>query len=187
MGTPDSREYDRLVGRNFRPYSKGHRRMYEEAIKRIASPSRIFEAGFGIGWGLDKMVEANVIKEYIGCEPNEDSFNYTFSRHGNRQGVFLVNRGFPDSTQDPPLNANFDHVFCIEVIEHVPSEDHLNFLRELRELSRGGVLWFSTPDIRKAPKEGVRTKDDWLGLLKLAGFKRVNVDTKSWTYLYECR
>jgi hypothetical protein len=189
MGTPDSREYDRLVGRNFRPYSKGHRRMYEEAIKRIAKPSIIFEAGFGIGWGLDKMVEANVIKEYIGCEPNLDSFNYTDGRHGSRPNVHLSNVGFPDIIHlaEPEDVKTFEHVFCIEVIEHVPMDEHLAFLKELRALSGGGTLWFSTPDIRKAPKEGVRTKDEWVGLLKLAGFKRINVDTKSWTYLYECQ
>lgn len=186
MGVADSREYDRLKARKFRPYSAGHRRMYEEAIKRIASPSRIFEAGFGIGWGLDRMVEAGVISQYNGCEPNNDSFKYTDDRHGARPNVHLDNVGFPDilHLRDGRDTLTFDHVFCIEVIEHVPMDDHLEFLQALRSL--GGKLWFSTPDIRKAPTEGVRTKEDWVRLLKAAGFNRVEVDTKSWTYLYAC-
>lgn len=35
MGTLDSREYDRLKGRNFKPYTQGHRNMYELPLARM--------------------------------------------------------------------------------------------------------------------------------------------------------
>jgi 2-polyprenyl-3-methyl-5-hydroxy-6-metoxy-1,4-benzoquinol methylase len=79
----------------------------------------------------------------------------------------------------------FDFAFCIEVIEHVPMDDHVRFLRDLRRLSP--VLFFSTPDKNKVPAEGVRTVSDWTRVIREAGFTDVSVDMSRWTYLYRCK
>ena len=186
MGTPDSREYDRLKERNFRPYSKGHRFMYEEAIRQIQAredgePITIIEAGFGIGWGLDRMLDAGIVLDYIGCEPNADSFNYVSGRMSGEEPISrLLNVPF---TEDVTPRVS-DYGFCIEVIEHVPMDRHEAFLSGLR--SRCNVLFFSTPDKNKVPREGVRTTAEWTRLLHEAGFRTVEVNTSKWTYLYRC-
>lgn len=205
MGTPDSREYDRLKDRNFGPYSQGHRNMYELAIKDLGkngfgygqptllgedvpltSPTytsaRVLEAGFGIGWGLDRMMDVpGLLHSYVGYEPNRDSFNYVKGRypeasvHGGR--MLLLNLPF-----EPNLDPAFDVAFCIEVIEHVPMGDHAAFLKGLHTMAP--VLYFSTPDYNKVPSEGVRNKGAWLDLLAGAGFSAVLYDESNWTTFY---
>lgn len=196
MGGYESKEFDRLKGRNFRLYSAGHRKMYHKAIEVIGKPSRIFEAGFGIGYGLQKMLAANVVQEYCGLEPNKDSYDYVAHARGpggvpglalaSRPDVELINSEFSQHVADRLTTAGvapYDEAFCIEVIEHVPAHLHLQFLIALRQMAPR--LWLSTPDSSRS-KEGVRTERDWTVLMKQAQFERVEVDKSEWTYLYRC-
>lgn len=191
MGGYESKEYERLVGRNFKDYSLGHRRMYLKAIEAIAAgkgESRVLEAGFGIGYGLKEMGLAGILESYVGYEPNFDSFNWTQANMSGWIGIpagrtLLLNMGF----EVPALNPKFDDVFCIEVIEHVPESGHLDFIRNLGTvLAPEGTLWFSTPDKIKAPKEGVRLTGEWVQMLHDAGFASVLVDVSEWTHLFRC-
>jgi 2-polyprenyl-3-methyl-5-hydroxy-6-metoxy-1,4-benzoquinol methylase len=182
----ESHEYDRLKERKFRPYSRGHQVMYLQAIaelKRDFAPGsvRVLEAGFGIGWGLGEMLKAGILKSYVGYEPNKDSFNYVKGQFlpGGPVDLYLLNLPY-----EPNLAPDFDAAFCIEVIEHVPMDQHVDFLRGLHRQSP--LLFLSTPDKDKKPTEGVRTKDDWVMRLIEAGFSKVDVMTKEWTYLYRC-
>lgn len=192
MGTLDSREYDRLRARKFRPYSLGHQRMYTKAIESIGSPADIFEAGFGIGWGLEQMLSAGVVNSYVGCEPQVDSFKYVDKtvipeRWPRAEGIWLRHEPFSGTLVTELLSegiAPFDHAFCIEVIEHVPMDDQQAFLGDLYNMAP--KLWFSTPDIRRAPKEGVRTAEEWKAMLHQAGFEQVDVDASEWTTLFAC-
>jgi hypothetical protein len=176
MGSLDCNEYENLRRRDFREYSLGHRIVYETPIKLLTGKKRtIIEAGFGIGWGLDKMVEADIIADYVGCEPNADSFKYVNGRHGGKPNIKLNHE---------PFKRGFgfaQHVFCIEVIEHVPMEKHAEFIRALRE--SGQTLWFSTPCKSKVPSEGVRTTEEWTKLLKQNGYSDVTVHKEQWTHL----
>lgn len=193
MGTLDSREYDRLKARKFKPYSAGHRAMYEKAIaitKQEHGTADIFEAGFGIGWGLETMLGAGVVNSYVGCEPNSDSFTYTnglLSKYSH-EGIWLKHEPFSASLAATLLSdgvAPFDVAFCIEVIEHVPMDEQHAFLRGLWDMAP--TLFFSTPDINRVPKEGVRTTDEWVRMLHKAGFEKVEVDRTQWTHLFTCR
>lgn len=176
MGSLDCNEYENLMRRRGCDYSAGHRVMYETPIRLLSGKRRnILEAGFGIGWGLERMIEAGIIEKYTGFEPNKDSFNYVAARM-NRPEVDLRRGGF---VRQPAT----DHVFCIEVIEHVPMDGHAGFLADLRA-STAKTLWMSTPDIRKHPSEGVRTCDEWKTLLKAAGFADVTLHREQWTVLF---
>lgn len=184
----ESKEYDRLVARKFKPYSTGHQRMYTTAIERIKQGEphgrMIFEAGFGIGFGLQTMLDAGVVYNYTGCEPNLDSFQYVENTI-KRDGVFLIHAPFGQEMADAlTREGGFQEAFCIEVIEHVPMHLHLQFLIALRQMAPR--LWFSSPD-KDRSKEGVRTTKEWTALLRQAKFESIDVDTSNWTYLYECR
>lgn len=194
MGTLDSREYDRLVERGFKPYSAGHRRMYEKAMATMyrdgPTPARVLEAGFGIGYGLDQMVASlGLLKSYVGYEPNKDAFDYVHARYP----MASTPRSRPDYTNmlllnlpfRPNLDPAFDYAVCIEVIEHVPMEGHLDFLRGLCAMAP--VLCFSTPDIVRQPREGVRAAGEWLDLLTRAGYVSLVMDASEWTNYYEAR
>lgn len=205
MGTPDSREYDRLKERQFQPYSKGHRQMYELGIADLKARgfgrihdeitgAKVLEAGFGIGWGLGRMVEEGVIRQYAGYEPNFASYTYTTGLFGD--GLPLGASAVETGTERIPvgnillfnepfavkLEPDFDAAFCIEVIEHVPMDKHADFVRDLFRMAP--VLYFSTPDIRKAPTEGVRTKEEWTDILFAAGARTVFKDDSNWTTFY---
>lgn len=182
MANLDSREFDMLKRRGFRDYSVGHQRMYTFPIDRLRGKRyRIFEAGFGIGFGLRKMLEADIVERFIGCEPNLDSYNYTFGLFGTRPEVTLHHCPFGQPVLPTPPA---DHTFCIEVIEHVPADAHAEFLSLLRAC--GPRLWLSTPDIARQPREGVRTTEEWEAMLRAAGFDKVDVDRSQWTHLFAC-
>lgn len=177
-----SREFAALVKRNFRDYSIGHQRMYLFAIDAMKGRRHdVFEAGFGIGFGLRKMLEADVVSSYTGCEPDHDSFGYTAGLIGQRPGIRLIRAPFGRNlVPDRPA----DHAFCIEVIEHVPMAEQMEFLRLLR--TSAARLWLSTPDIRRSA-EGVRTTEEWEEMLREAGFGRVDIDRSQWTHLFACQ
>lgn len=184
----ESKEYDRLVGRRFKAYSLGHQKMYTKAIDQIKpGTSRVFEAGFGIGFGLVKMVEAGILERYLGCEPNQKSFDYVRAMTFSPADIVLMHEPFSQVMADRvtvKVGSRFDEAFCIEVIEHVPMDQHLEFLIALRQMAPR--LWFSSPDKNKS-KEGVRTIKEWTTMLRQARFETVEVDTSEWTYLYQCR
>jgi cyclopropane fatty-acyl-phospholipid synthase-like methyltransferase len=178
MGALDCNEYDNLKRRNFEPYSDGHQVMYEVPIALLANKRwTICEAGFGIGWGLGRMIEEGIVAQYVGFEPCADSFEYVRKIHHGNEQLTLHKRGFEYPGQ------KFDHVFCIETIEHVPMDGHAKFLSDLRKTT-GRTLWFSTPDIRKHKTEGVRIWEEWKTMLHEAGFRDVTVHREQWTVLF---
>lgn len=177
MGSLDCNEYENLMRRKGGDYSLGHRIMYETPIRLLTGKRRnILEAGFGIGWGLDQMVKADIVESYRGCEPNADSFNFVRRKWGDAARISLRHGSFE---RTKPA----DHVFCIEVIEHVPMVGHAGFLADLRA-STAGTLWMSTPDVTKHRSEGVRTKEEWKAMIHAAGFNDVTVHTEQWTVLF---
>lgn len=187
-----SREYAKLKRRGFRPYSEGHRIMYEHPLALIRQVNRttrrpyIVEAGFGIGYGLARMLEAACFNHYVGFEPDRDSFNYTAKEvvpARMRDCTTLLNEPFsPES-----FEGYADHAFCIEVIEHVPLEDQEEFVAGLREvLLPFGTLWLSTPSMERN-EHGVRETGDWLNLIRRSGFTRSVVHDDQWTTLYVCQ
>lgn len=198
MGVLDSREFDRLKERNFGDYSEGHRHMYLSAIRQIAVASMapnsasIFEAGFGIGYGLKEMLKAGVVGRYVGCEPQLDSFKYTLTEAAkaaegdDHDRLTLIHSPFTEHAAGV-YGGEFEHVFCIEVIEHLPLDQHAEFIANLRAmLAPGGTLWLSTPCKKRNAREGVRTTEEWEAML-CAEFRYVEVDRSRWTYLYRCR
>lgn len=199
MGGYESKEFERLRRRGFKDYSLGHRNMYLNAIKAIGTKASVFEAGFGIGWGLRQMDDYGILGRYVGVEPNVESFQYVRDRNdygdghsglgfGAHPNVTLIPLGFDQMVADRILltqdGVKFDEAFCIEVIEHIPLAQHLQFLIALRQMAPR--LWFSSPD-STVSKEGVRTVKEWKALLTQAKFKVINIDVSNWTYLYECK
>lgn len=186
----EAREFRELKRRGFRPYSAGHQAMYEVPLALMSRNDRskpaymVLEVGFGIGWGLDRMVEEGLVGPrdcYVGYEPDADSFRFVAGRHGSRPGVTLINEGFRAASGLP-----YDHVFCIEVIEHVALNAQARFIGALRSSSHGGTLWLSTPDSDRCD-HGVRPARMWQAMLRAAGFGNVVVHQDQWTTLYACQ
>jgi hypothetical protein len=176
MGDLNCNEYRNLMKRSGRDYSLGHRLMYETPAKLLTGKARnIAEAGFGIGWGLKALLEVGAVRSYVGYEPCAEAFEYVRKQYADDNRIVLHNRPFYAPS------AVADHVFCVEVIEHVPAEKHADFLHDLR--AAGRTLWFSSPDVRRYPSEGVRAPHEWQVMLKAAGFNDVTRHEEQWTSL----
>ena len=174
-------EYELLKRRNFKNYSLGHQRMYKAPVTLLADRRcRVLEVGTGIGWGLALMRREGVFREYVGVEPDPKAYAYTLAASTGWEGVKLINASFPT----PDVEGVFDHVFCIEVVEHLPAPDREGVLRKLREHT-GRMLWLSTPDKDKSG-HGVLTGAQWQEMLEASGFEVVRVE-EQWTTLFVCR
>ncbi len=183
-GKAEISEYDRMKGRSGQPYSLGHRIMYDFPIKLMTeTKQRILDVGFGIGYGLEKMVVKGIIADYVGIEPDDRSFAYVAGKPwaGN---VRLIHGAFPEAaTGVRPAQQ----VFCIEVIEHVAMGEHIRFLAGLRALVEpGGTLWLSTPDATKNA-HGARAAPDWESCILAAGFRRCTIHEEQWTTMFVCQ
>lgn len=174
-------EYELLQRRKFRDYSVGHRRMYQGPCTLLAGANaRVLDVGAGIGYGLALLREHGVFREYVGLEPNPRAYAYTLERSTGWEGVKLHNASFPC----PDVEGVFDHVFCIEVVEHLPPDGRGAFLEGLRRVT-GKILWLSTPDSRKS-SHGALSTPEWEKMLEGVGFRVVVVE-EQWTTLFVCR
>jgi 2-polyprenyl-3-methyl-5-hydroxy-6-metoxy-1,4-benzoquinol methylase len=85
---------------------------------------------------------------------------------------------FHDFYDIADIREKFDAVIMFEVIEHLPLEDGLAFLKGLREITKEkGIIIISTPNIfnpsrymRDATHKTFYGYDELCGLLNLAGF-----------------
>lgn len=175
-------ELNALKSRNFKDYSIGHQKMYTVPIDLLtvekAPPLDIIDVGFGIGFGIEKILNAGIVKRYYGVEPCLDSYNYVKTRYGNDNRLVLEHVGWLQA--NPPFEA--DYVFCIEVIEHVDEKDIPEFLKKLEAYTVKN-LFLSTPN-KQTSAHGIKTTSDWRLLLKAAGFEDVVYIERQWTTLF---
>lgn len=174
-------EYRAHLKREQQPYSAGHQVMYEVPIAMMrGTKQEILDVGFGIGWGLDRMVRAGVVDKYVGYERDYESYNFVRKRYKGQEKIKLRRETFFGCSE------KFQHVLCIETIEHVQSPLHADFVGALREACRDdGTLWLSTPDRTKSV-HGVLKKADALALLR-GQFSEVASLEDQWTTMYVCR
>lgn len=177
-------EFQALRRRGFRDYSKGHQRMYLWPIEILRSGGRrytILDVGFGIGWGLERMLEAGIVQTYVGIEPVAESFQYVEERCRGRPDVKLIQGNWLTLNEGVCKPADF--TFCIEVVEHLATSDVHPFLSKLRRFTLQN-LFLSTPD-RHRSRHGTRSTDEWISALTLAGFRAAAISTQ-WTTFFLC-
>lgn len=173
-------EYQKLKERGFQNYSLGHRAMYHAPIEMLQNTkTKILDVGFGVGYGLDLMIQKNCFSSYVGFEPDKDSFDYVCNRHGNDPRITLINSGLDVK---PIKNNIFDATFCIEVIEHVQYDFARNFIGTVFAHT-SNILFLSTPDVNKN-SHGKFTHNEICNLIIESGFKSVVKIDFQWTNLY---
>lgn len=155
-----STELDYHILRDGAPYTKWHQRIYTAAVSLMRSEnSSVLDVGCGLAVGLKKMREAGMKGQWTGidCEVPENLVDGEESAN-----VFIG--AFEDVS--PDLEP-YDHVWCVEVLEHLVG-DPSHFLRELRRLTKKSAI-ISTPDSSKSD-HGTKTSFEWGCLLRDAGF-----------------
>jgi len=170
-------EYDNLVARNFKPYSEWHRAIYDGAFELYhhnESPITMLDAGCGIGYGYESMVEHGVMGVYVGVDPDKQSIDYCKQKFINNlrrrpmpaddihRSVFTTTFNCGDFMSFEE-RYEFDIAFCVEVIEHVDEKDRSAFLKKVAQSAK--VAFISTPDVTKNA-HGVYTPSRMIDLLR---------------------
>lgn len=178
-------EYQNLLKRNGAPYSRGHQIQYLAPIQMMEGGKwDVLEIGFGIGYGLEEMAKAGVLNLWYGVEPCNDSFQHVWNKFNDRPAFALAMEKRPWSECVKTTSEVFHFAFCIEVIEHIPMDEHVSFLSSIVPFVRKN-LFLSTPDKSKN-SHGVRTEKEWLDVLDQAGWRAVAWAT-CWTTGYICQ
>lgn len=188
----ETSEYTKLRDRKFREYSVGHRRCYIGPIELIKSTARreisVLDVGSGIGYGHKQMIERGLLTHqgavtYLGIERDADSVAYhagnnDLLREDNSSliiGDFLT---MEDSAFPLP---KYDYTFCIEVIEHVPAPQQVEFFEKLIKRTER-ILFLSTPEADKNP-HGTLVKEQVLAMCNYRDCQVVCLQ-EHWTTLY---
>lgn len=175
-----------LRKRKFRDYSWGHQRCYLGPLELIRRQSQhalnILDVGSGIGWGWAQLfsILGDSIK-YVGIELDSETISYhreQVSQSRHHQNTTLVEGSFTKLR----LPKEFDYVFCIEVLEHVPKKGVPQFISNLRFACKG-ILFLSTPNVEEND-HGEYTPKEIESMLKKHGFKNVVTITEQWTTQY---
>lgn len=100
----------------------------------------VVDIGSSFGW-IEKELLGSGAK-LTGIEPNSDAVEFATKRMGKKAEFILG-----DALSLPLANESTDIVLFFDVIEHVPSRQELNALKEInRVLKKRGTLLLSTPN-----------------------------------------
>lgn len=173
-------EYRQHILRGGRDYSVVHQVLYLAPIMLIAGkPHSILDVGFGIGFGLRHMLEANCLGRYVGYDPCTESYEFVRNTFGGDSRITLINERFRGT------DASYDYTFCIETIDEIQDEEaRIDFLQQV-SLATYKTLFLSSPD-RSRNDRGVYTEHEMVRRLYKAGFDNVIPVTEQWTNLYIC-
>lgn len=161
--------------RGGRPYSLGHRLMYETPKTLIGDdlPVSILDIGVGIGYLCPWILSRSGHTDYLGIDPDTDCIDFLRAKYGT---LTFVNDTWPTAGVSPA-----DFTFCIEVLEHVQDDRRDDFVKAIRDHTLGAAF-ISTPN-RERSKHGVMNTDEMLCLLGDHFAHAVALDWQ-WTCLY---
>ncbi len=102
----------------------------------------VLELGPGFGYGLEAMQAMGVASGYVGVDVDAEVLGFLRQRFPG----FVFLDQLP-RTESPALLGPFSTIFLQHVLEHVPRDEVIGFLSELRRLaSSGGVLICEVPN-----------------------------------------
>ena len=100
-------------------------------------PSRILDFGTGIGNALPHLADAFPCAEITGLDPSDASLALARAQHGDIASLVPY-----DGRTVPFADDAFDLVFTACVFHHVPEDEHVALLAELRRVLRPGGAFF---------------------------------------------
>jgi len=138
----DERFMPNTVNIGFDPYMRHFERYFVSVklLNKIGFNEIWLDYGCGTRYGSGFLT--NFCDKVYGYDVDSDTIRYAKNRYGNDNCSFLDNIN--------ELNENIDGIFAIEVIEHMPTNDAINFLMNLnKSLKTNGYLIISTPIVKK--------------------------------------
>jgi cyclopropane fatty-acyl-phospholipid synthase-like methyltransferase len=134
-------------------------------------PSKILDVGCGIGLLLDGFLAHG--KDASGVEVSREALKFASKEAAARiRTGTLAEHGFRES--------EFDAVFCIDVLEHIPAGDAAGMISELVRVSRRhtilSICFWHERNARKDPTHiNLRPKGYWNKLIRSMGLRTVPI------------
>lgn len=137
--------YDQIVHKNsIRKY--WHYFKFKEIVKEIGTnPNRILDIGCASGTFLGRFLSNFNDLEKTGLDISLNQITYADKHYRNTQTKFFCGKLWDLKFKD----NYFDVITCSEVIEHLPKEEIIKYLKIiLKILKPGGKLIITTPDYK---------------------------------------
>jgi SAM-dependent methyltransferase len=170
--TPDGRDVSRLYDEDYYqtccgpiPYGRSEPWLaffsnVAEHVIRSLQPRKVLDAGCAMGLLVESLWDRGVEAWGIDISP------YAISQVRRDVKPFCTLGSITD-----PIDAQFDLVVCLEVIEHIPAEYEREVVGNLCSAAKT-ILFSSTPtDISEATHFNVRPTIYWLKLFSEFGFR----------------
>lgn len=179
-------EYEHLLSREGKQYAPMHRAMYKTIVELLRDkPAKIFEVGFGIGYGLKLLLNANCVESYMGIEIEKRPYMYV-KQNVEDEKTTLLNQDFLTTDVTDYKKYNFDFALCIEVIEHLKDEtEAITMLVKLNKFVYG-TMFMSTPK-KETDVHGKFTGKQIREMLTISGWKFVEIEWQFPHTLYICK
>ena len=162
---------DHWVAPQDRLWTKLHSVYVNRVVELLknAGVHSLLEVGCGDGWNCGKAVEAGM--DVVGVDFSQNGIDHC--RRLVPQGRFLCS-DITEETFRKTFPTPFDGVMFVEVIEHIPPEDCVQVLKNIRTfLKTGGCMVLTTPSTNKENRNPQHyrhfTVDILDGLFKEAG------------------
>jgi len=174
---------------------KGNIHDYERVISQlnIKQNDRLFEIGYGIGFGVDK-ISSDYDCFVSGIDFSKVMFNIATKRNRKHIENKKVELLYGDFLGSAIISGSFDTVFCLNVIYFWDKLDE-PFSKINALLKKGGLLCIfmchrDFMNTVKFTKDGIFNKysiEEVVDKLKSAGFESIRYDYAKKGYVIKCR
>jgi len=118
---------------------------------------KILDAGCGVGY--DTILLSNFFKNsnILGIDLCEKCVELGLKYNKNKNTNFKVDNVITHKSEE-----KYDYIFALEIMEHLPSDEHHNFIDNLlSNLKEGGLIFLTTPNDLDMPDQ----PNEHIGLL----------------------
>lgn len=126
-------------------------RLYEKVLEYLKDSEKILEVGCGKGYGTFLLAKNLPGCKVVGIDIDEEVIEFD-KRTWNSKNLTFEVMDILDSDSIEKIKREYkrlDAVVCLEVLEHISSDNTADFLGNIRYLiDEGGVLFLSTPNKR---------------------------------------
>ncbi len=173
-------------------YTEGHCRMYTPIAEILGNcPANILEIGFGIGYGLKKLLESNCVGNYLGIESDKECVDYVSNKGSygltTNAKMLLACKDWTkidDEFVRKHFGGQADFVLCIEVVEHVAGPVRSEMVK--KALTHTGKTMFLSSPNSETSGHGVMSVAECRAFILSCGFNSVAHIEWQWTTMYVC-
>ena len=166
----DERFYPKELDMDSGPFIRHFDRYFQcvKTLGKIGKQQRWLDCACGSGYG--SRILSNFSSNIVGYDISSDAIDYAILNYGNESCTF--------KNEFSELDPDFDVIFSVETIEHMPESDAHQFLSRLNKvLKNNGHMVITTPIVKSTNRNPINkfhyieySHDDFIDLLQESGF-----------------